>query len=240
MKSALVIASYKEYLALPVLLEELSDKLSIDTLVVIADDSPQEKWTYVEEICRAAFKKSAAKLEFSFGNSKGGRGAAIVRGFQYVNSRYPEVEVFLESDADGSHSAVDITRVLEHPMNSDVVIGSRYLKDSKIVGWPISRRIFSRVLNFAIPRITQVPVRDITNGLRRYNRKALNAFMDTPAENTGFIYLTEQAIAIRKAGKTFSEIPIVFVNRTLGSSTVGLKELFFSVAGIVLLAATSR
>jgi dolichol-phosphate mannosyltransferase len=150
-----------------------------------------------------------------------------------ANNSFPNLQFLLECDADESHRAEDILKVLRLTTKSDLVIGSRYMKKSEIHGWPISRRIFSLVLNRTVPRIVGIKITDITNGLRRYSRTAYKTVISSPPINTGFIYLTEQALLVSDADLSISEVPIVFENRVLGQSTVTWREILDSLKGIV-------
>jgi dolichol-phosphate mannosyltransferase len=148
---------------------------------------------------------------------------------------YPEAKFIVECDADGSHRAIDILKIKNSETVADLLIGSRYLPSSKIIGWPMSRRIFSWILNNSIPRVIFVEVHDITNGLRRYSREAVRQILSNPQMNTGFVYLSEQAVVLKKRGMKISEEPIIFVDRTLGTSTVTWRELTNSLLGIARL-----
>jgi hypothetical protein len=88
-------------------------------------------------------------------------------------------------------------------------------------------------LNKTLPRIVNIKITDITNGLRRYSRGAYKAVISTPPINSGFIYLTEQAVLVSKADLLISEVPIVFENRLLGQSTVTWREILNSLKGII-------
>jgi threonine aldolase len=108
------------------------------------------------------------------------------------------------------------------------------------LGWPASRRAFSWFLNKTIPRLTGVRLHDITNGLRRYSKNAAIEILSEVQVNKGFIYLSEQAIVISKARMVISEEPIIFQDRTLGTSTVTWREIVNSLYGIIKLLITNH
>jgi glycosyltransferase involved in cell wall biosynthesis len=230
--SVIIIPSYNESLALPELLRELKSGLSHKDAVIVMDDSPKEISLEVESKCREAIGNS--EFDFKFYNSeiKSGRGAAVRRGMSLALSEFPNFMTILECDADGSHRPEDILKIKNSSSEADLIVGSRYLKSSKIVGWPASRRIFSWSLNKTIPRLTGVNLKDITNGLRRYSKGAIEEILSEDQVNKGFIYLSEQAIIISRAKMMLSEEPITFVDRTLGSSTVTWREVLSSLSGI--------
>jgi dolichol-phosphate mannosyltransferase len=231
----LVVPSYKEYEGLPVFLKELFEKLDSDMQVLVADDSPQEEWENVKRACEFAVGSKSSQLSFSFASSRTGRGGAVRRAFQMALIEFPHATRFLECDSDGSHRPIDVLKIARTETTTNVVIGSRYLKESKIVGWPISRRIFSRILNFVIPRLWGFRISDITNGLRSYDITSLRAILAEEQKNVGFIYLTEQMIHLKGADLEIREVPICFINRTIGESTLGFSEVLNSLIGLASL-----
>jgi dolichol-phosphate mannosyltransferase len=234
-RSAIVIASYNELEALPVLISKISPSLNQYQTIIIADDSPIEIRNDLIARCNQEFKSSTSKLDFSFASSKNGRGAAIYRGIKFAQETYGDFDNYIECDSDGSHRAEDIIRILNAENDVDLLIGSRYLPESKIIGWPISRTVFSKMLNLIIPKLLHVPCKDITNGLRRYSSRAVKILLESTPKNSGFIYLSEQAQLISKAKLTIAETPIIFENRIAGESTVGAKEILNSFIGVIKL-----
>ena len=230
--NVIIIPSYNETLALPELLRELKLGLSTQDAVIVMDDSPEETSKVVEHRCLEAIKNSQFYFKFDNSGIKSGRGAAVRRGMAIALFEFPNIQAILECDADGSHRPEDILKIKNSPSKADLLVGSRYLKSSKILGWPWSRRAFSWLLNKSIPRFTGVHLQDVTNGLRRYSKDATDAILSENQVNKGFIYLSEQAILISRAGLAISEEPIIFIDRTLGRSTVTWREILDSLFGI--------
>jgi dolichol-phosphate mannosyltransferase len=238
--TAIVIPSYNEALALPELLREIVVGLSSADAIIVMDDSSKEVSTQIQQKCHEVIKGSECKFIFNNSGHKSGRGAAVRRGMIIALDRFPDIKTILECDADGSHRPEDILMIKNSLNRADLLVGSRYLKSSEIVGWPTSRRLFSWLLNKSIPRLTKVHLRDITNGLRRYTKRAVLEILSENQVNKGFIYLSEQAILISKSGLLISEEPIIFVNRILGTSTVTWREISNSLYGILKLVLANR
>ena len=236
---AIIIPSYNETLALPKLLTELRSQLTGDEAVIVMDDSEASISTEIRNTCLDIVNGYDFQFIFENSGKKQGRGSAIRRGMQLADSTFKSLQHVIECDADGSHRAEDILRVKNSEYEVDLLIGSRYLEGSRIVGWPFSRRVFSWSLNHLIPAMTKVPVSDITNGLRRYSKTAVNKILETKQENLGFIYLSEQALIVKNADLLIAEIPIVFVDRTLGKSTVTWREISNSLLGVTKLLASN-
>ena len=237
--TAIIIPSYNEILALPELLREIEIGLTSEDAVIVMDDSPQEISKQIEQKCRKVVKN--AEFEFMFDNSgqKTGRGAAVRRGMTVALAEFPNIKAILECDADGSHRPEDILKIKNSLSEADLLVGSRYLESSQIVGWPASRRAFSWILNKTIPKLTGVDLQDMTNGFRRYSKSAAYEIMSEIQVNKGFIYLSEQAIIISRANMMIFEEPIIFVDRTLGTSTVTWREITNSLYGMFKLVLTT-
>lgn len=233
--AVVVFPSYNEVDNLDRILGQLGSELLPTDLVIISDDSGVGHRAKLEIACLTAMESSPAQICFSYAPNKSGRGAAVRRAFQDAQMKNPKISKFLEADSDGSHRVEDILSLLRMESDFDLIIGSRYSRGSKISGWPLSRRVFSRALNLTIPRILSVNSRDLTNGLRRYSSQAVSTMLAEEAKNTGFIYLSESAYLISRHKMSILDIPIHFENRVHGESTVGRRELSDSLAGIVRL-----
>jgi dolichol-phosphate mannosyltransferase len=238
----IVIPTYNEEETVCDLVEALiSSELPKNIAIVISDDSEIKKREIIFDKLDKISKKSSIKILFTVGNLKAGRGAAVQRGFKLMLKEEPNCQIFIQCDADGSHRAQDILKILKYSGTEEVVIGSRYLADSKIQNWPVARRIFSRVLNFSIPRILAIECKDITNGLRRYNRKSVKTICDAQTLVSGFLALTEEILILLRYGSPkIIEIPTVFVNRIKGESSVTLKDLRNSLHDLSRLAKKYR
>jgi dolichol-phosphate mannosyltransferase len=232
-KKTLVVAAFKEFQNLSELLKSLELILPIDVSIIIADDTGIETEDRITKIVREALSEKR-NWQISFENKKSGRGSAVLRGFRLANETFSEVEFFAECDADGSHRPADISRVLS-AAPADFLIGSRYLPESRIDGWPKSRKIASKILNFIIPIALEIKSTDVTNGLRRYSKVATLIILKNPPLNTGFIFLSEQALLLSRNGISPKEVPIIFINRIHGESSVGISEIFDSLKGVLIL-----
>ena len=231
-KQAIILPAYLETLSIQETLLDLQKTIIESTLYIVVDDSPDlRSGNAAKEIWRPNTKSQLIVIS---NQQKMGRGAAVLIGMKTA-LKNPEIIKIIEMDSDGSHNPIDVRRVSELISVDCVVIGSRYLPESAIVGWPMSRRIFSRILNYSIPKIFKLNVSDCTNGLRGYSRTAVEQLVNSPQKTTSFIYLTESLLVITNKKFTLLETPITFKDRMLGSSTVTYKELGNSLRGILSL-----
>lgn len=198
-----------------------------DKIIVVDDNSPDGTSQIVKN-----FARRAKNIYLVSRKNKRGRGSAVIDGFIYA-SRFSS-KYLIEMDADFSHKPEDIPRLMLAIQNGrDVVIGSRYLKKSKIINWPIKRRIFSKFANLYAKLILQVPISDYTNGFRIYQKDAVKFLLSQKLFSPGYILLSETAYKLKKAGFTFGEIPTVFVNRKRGISNLNFKEIKNAFLGVL-------
>jgi len=229
MRTAVVIPTYNERENIARLVEaivNLSDDIQV---IVIDDNSPDGTGEIVD-----ALADKYPTVEVIHRQGKGGRGSACIAGFRRALER-PEIEYFIEMDADFSHDPRDIPRLLAAMPDNGVVIGSRYIRGGKIVSWGIQRHIFSRLANAFARMMLGIPIRDYTNGYRCYSRRALESIDYDRIEAHGYIVLSEMAYQLHHQRIKFAEIPITFVNRQRGASNTSLREIFDAFAAVVRL-----
>jgi len=234
-ENVFVFASYKEIENLELLISQFVNTFNPNTdAIILADDTGKPENSRIEPLISAYLKAQDFSFVLSLADTKTGRGSAIRRGFKIGIEKYPEAKFFFESDTDGSHRVLDLLALKDFE-KCDFLIGSRYLSQSSISGWPLSRRIFSKLLNRSIPVLLGINSSDLTNGLRRYSKDSVVDLLEAPQENQGFIYLSETALVLKNQGVLPNEIPIHFENRINGASSVGVSEVFMSLKGILLL-----
>jgi dolichol-phosphate mannosyltransferase len=229
----IAIPTYNESLTLPKLIKDLCCLLTEKDAILILDDSSIQMHDVTKSAAAADIKNSKCSVFFMHHNGKSGRGSAVHRGMKFSMEKFPKLKYFIECDADGSHQVADIVKLKNSQISCDLLVGSRYLKDSKIIGWPKSRRVFSKLINVVIPFCLKVPLKDITNGLRRYTPQALNRILLQEPISSGFIYLSEQAFIVNASKLKINELPIIFIERIAGKSTVTHKEILTSLKGII-------
>jgi dolichol-phosphate mannosyltransferase len=204
-------------------------KKFIKTEIIVVDDSANDK---TEKI----IKKKKIKCIYYRRNKKLGRGSAVLYGLK--KALRLKKNLFIEMDADLSHSPKELKRNIDYFIyNSlDLLISSRYLKGSKIINWPISRRILSRASNLLARFLLDVPITDYTNGFRIYSRRAANIIIKKSGKiGDGFIILSEILLIIYNQKFKIAEINSKFVNRVRGESSVSIKLIIESLLGLIKL-----
>jgi dolichol-phosphate mannosyltransferase len=121
-------------------------------------------------------------------------------------------------DADGSHLASDLHRILKTLNSSDLVIGSRWISGGAVQNWPAYRRAISRVGNFYAKLMLRTGINDMTSGFRGFRVSFLNEMDLSGVAARGYAFQVEMALRVKRAGGAITEVPITFVEREHGES----------------------
>jgi dolichol-phosphate mannosyltransferase len=164
---------------------------------------------------------------------KGGRGSAVIEGMSHLLGQ--NCQWIVEMDADFSHPPKQLSSLLDLAKNRqlDLLIASRYLPESKIENWPLTRRIFSKLSNLLARTLLQVPISDYTNGYRVYSHRGATVVVETCGRlGKGFISLSEILVNIYYRGLIVGETPTIFTNRIRGQSSLNFTEISNAFFGL--------
>lgn len=146
-----------------------------------------------------------------------GLGTAYLAGFQWGLER--GYDWMFEMDADFSHDPAHLPQFIEALADADLVLGSRYLEGRvTVVNWPITRLLLSYGANIYARKVTGVPLWDATGGFKAFRRETLAQLDLAGVESEGYSFQIEMNLRVWKRGLRIREIPIVFVDRTVGES----------------------
>jgi dolichol-phosphate mannosyltransferase len=149
-------------------------------------------------------------------DQKDGLGAAYLAGFSWAISN--GFEYVVEMDADGSHRAVDLPKLLAKASQSDLVIGSRWISGGEVENWPWYRKAISRFGNTYARFLLQTGIKDMTAGFRVFKVSFLKQLQLDGVAARGYAFQVEMALRSHRAGGVIREVPITFVERTRGAS----------------------
>jgi len=180
-------------------------------ILVVDDSSPDGTAEIVEEL-----QADCANLHLLSRNEKTGLGSAYIAGFNYALER--DYEAVVQMDADLSHDPKDVPLLIEAIENADLAIGSRYISGINVVNWPLQRLIISYGANIYTRLVTRLPVRDATGGFKCWRREALEAINLDGVRSQGYSFQIEMTYRVWLKGFRITEIPIIFVDRTVGKS----------------------
>ena len=215
MRVVAVIPTYNEKENASAMAEAALANLPADGGVLFVDDnSPDGTGEILDGI---AAKEPRVKVLHR--EKKEGLGRAYVAGF--AKALEMGAERVIEMDCDFSHDPADIKRMLEAIENADVVVGSRYVKGGKCVGWPFKRWLISRCGGIFIRMVLGVPVKDPTGGFKCFRRSALEALGDFSCiKSFGYSFQMEMNFRMSRMGLKIVEIPITFAERRAGKSKI--------------------
>ena len=211
MKALVIIPTYNESdnrLKTIELVFQFAPKVDV---LVVDDNSPDKTGDLVKKLMKTKKRVSLLARE-----KKEGLGTAYVAGFKWALKR--DYDRILEMDADLSHDPAEIPNFLEASKDADVVVGSRYLNGANVVHWPIRRLLLSYGANIYARIITGIPLNDTTSGFKCFNRKVLEAVDLDAVHSGGYSFQLEMNFRAWCKGFKVVEIPIIFVDRTLGRS----------------------
>ncbi len=220
------LATYNELDNLPGLVALIHTVLPHATVLVVDDNSPDG----TGEWCRDF---AAREPWFTCIGRPGklGLGSALALLMQTAVER--GASHLMTLDADWSHPPDQMPALLRAAQSADVVIGSRYVAGGKVVGWPLQRRMMSRVMNSLSRRILDLPIGDFSGNYRVYNTRMLAELPWQEINSTGYAFIEEVLWHLKLAGAKFVEVPITFTNRTLGKSKISWRESVGAVRMLV-------
>ncbi len=177
------------------------------------------------------------RIKYFLRKNKKGRGSAVLYGLK-KSLEYKSNSIFIEMDADFSHNPKELKKKINFFIKNDLdlLISSRYLKNSRIINWSIQRLVFSKLSNKLAQFLLDVGVTDYTNGFRIYSRRSVELIVKKCGKiGDGFIVLSEILLTIKLNKFKIRELPTIFVNRRRGESSVDFKLILQSLIGIIKL-----
>ncbi len=200
-------------------------------ILVIDDNSPDGTAAIVEGMIqerpdRIHIIKRAGKL---------GLGTAYITGFKWALQQ--GYDFVIEMDADFSHRPEDLIPLQAACATggADLSIGSRYITGVNVVNWPMGRVLMSYYASAYVRLITGMKVHDTTAGFVCYRREVLEAIDLDNIEFKGYAFQIEMKFTAFKMGFKIKEVPIIFVNRVLGTSKMNGSIFGEAVFGVIKL-----
>lgn len=199
-------------------------------VLIIDDNSPDGTAAIVERMQ----KQWDGRLHLLKRSGKLGLGTAYIMGFKWcLNAGY---EFIIEMDADFSHPPKKLLELRQACLDgADVAIGSRYVSGVNVVNWPMGRVIMSYYASVYVRIVTGMNVRDTTAGFVCYRRNVLEAIDLDKIRFKGYAFQIEMKFTAFKMGCRIKEVPIIFVNRVLGTSKMNSSIFGEAVFGVLQL-----
>jgi dolichol-phosphate mannosyltransferase len=158
-----------------------------------------------------------------------GLGTAAVTGVQYAIEHGFELLVNLDADHSHNPAAIpDLVKMVQGQDDCDVAVASRYVRGGRIEGWPLFRRVLSRIVNSVARFGLGIPVRDTSGSFRCYRVEYLEKVDWDTFRSSGYSFYEEVLFRLHRVGATMKELPITFTDRRRGSTKASLREAWQS------------
>ena len=200
-------------------------------VLVIDDNSPDGTAAIVREKIAA----NPGRVNLIERTGKLGLGTAYITGFKWALQQ--GYDYICEMDADFSHNPLDLLKLYKATAEdgADVAIGSRYVTGVNVVNWPMGRVMMSYYASKYVRIVTGMPVHDTTAGFVCYRRRVLEALPLDAIKFKGYAFQIEMKFTAYKYGFKITEVPIIFVNRVLGTSKMSSGIFGEAVFGVIRL-----
>ena len=198
-------------------------------ILVVDDNSPDETASKVKELQTEFF----GSLFLEEREGKQGLGTAYIHGFKWALSR--SYEYIFEMDADFSHNPNDLIRLYNtcDKNGADLAIGSRYVTGVNVINWPMSRVLLSWLASKYVRLITGMNIHDTTAGFVCYKRKVLENINLNKIHFVGYAFQIEMKFKTYLLNYNIMEIPVIFTDRTRGSSKMSGGIISEAVFGVI-------
>ncbi len=211
-RALVIVPTYNECENIARLIDRVLSQDRRLEILVVDDGSPDGTAAIVQGIM-----ERDARVHLLSRPKKMGLGTAYIAGFRWaLEQRY---DCVFEMDADFSHDPNHLPEFLAAIQGADLVLGSRY-RDGRVtvVNWPITRLLLSYFANVYARFVTGLNVWDATGGFKCFRRRVLEAIDFDDVKSNGYAFQIEMSFRASKRGFRIVEIPIVFVDRTEGTS----------------------
>lgn len=226
--SLVIIPTYNEKENIEKIIREVFSLPFNFHLLIIDDGSPDGTGQIVKSL-QAEF---AAQLHLEERRGKLGLGTAYIHGFKWALDR--GYEYIFEMDADFSHNPKDLIRLREACADgADVAIGSRYVKGVNVVNWPMGRVLMSYFASMYVRFITGITIQDATAGFKCYRRQVLETIPMQKIKFVGYAFQIEMKFTAIKYGFKVVEVPIIFTDRTEGTSKMSTRIFREAFLGVI-------
>ena len=229
--SIVIIPTYNERENIENIIRAVFALEKVFHILIIEDGSPDGTANIVKTL-QQEFPERLFMIERK---GKLGLGTAYIVGFKW--SLEHNYEYIFEMDADFSHNPADLPRLYKAcaEEGADVSIGSRYVSGVNVVNWPMGRVLMSYFASKYVRLITGLPIHDTTAGFKCYRREVLQTIDLDGIRFKGYAFQIEMKFTAYKCGFKIVEVPVIFINRELGTSKMNSSIFGEAVFGVIKL-----
>jgi len=231
--SLVIIPTYNEKENIEKIIRKVFN-LSFSFEVLIIDDGSPDGTADIVKRLQLEFPG----LHMEQRTGKLGLGTAYIHGFKWALQR--SYNYIFEMDADFSHNPDDLFALREACVSgADVAIGSRYVRGVNVVNWPMSRVLMSYFASMYVRLITRINIQDATAGFKCYKRVVLETIPFDKIRFVGYAFQIEMKFTAIKYGFNVVEVPIIFTDRTEGTSKMSTRIFREAFVGVIQMKITS-
>jgi len=230
--SVVIIPTYNEKENIESIIRAIFGLDKAFDILVVDDGSPDGTADIVKRLRQEGFADRLFIVERS---GKQGLGTAYICGFKWaLENGYNFV---FEMDADFSHNPNDLLKLYAACAEEgfDVAIGSRYCNGVNVVNWPLGRVLMSYFASVYVRFVTGMKIKDTTAGFKCYRRRVLETMELDKIHFKGYAFQIEMKFTAYKCGFKLTEVPIIFVNRVLGTSKMNTSIFGEALFGVIRL-----
>ncbi|MDR0989103.1 MAG: polyprenol monophosphomannose synthase [Prevotellaceae bacterium] len=229
--SIVIIPTYNERENIENIIRAIFKLEQVFHILVIEDGSPDGTAAIVKGL-QQIFPDRLFLIERQ---GKQGLGTAYIAGFKWSLER--SYQFIFEMDADFSHNPADLPRLYQACVSggADVSIGSRYVSGVNVVNWPMGRVLMSYFASKYVRFITGLPVHDTTAGFKCYRRRVLETINLNAIRFKGYAFQIEMKFTAYRLGFRITEVPVIFINRELGTSKMNSSIFGEAIFGVIRL-----
>ena len=229
--SIVIIPTYNERENIENIIRAVFALEKVFHILIIEDGSPDG----TAAIVRTLQQEFPERLFMIERKGKLGLGTAYIAGFKWSLEHH--YDYIFEMDADFSHNPADRPRLYKACAEdgADVSIGSRYVSGVNVVNWPMGRVLMSYFASKYVRLITGIPVQDTTAGFKCYRRRVLETIDLDGIRFKGYAFQIEMKFTAYKCGFKIVEVPVIFINRELGTSKMNSSIFGEAVFGVIKL-----
>ena len=236
MERLVIIPTYNEKENIEAIITAVMELPLEFNVLVIDDGSPDGTAAIVKSLMAGKYKDRVFLVERS---GKQGLGTAYICGFKWAIEH--KADYIFEMDADFSHNPQDLLKLYDACANrgADLAIGSRYVTGVNVVNWPMGRVLMSYFASKYVRTVLGVKIHDTTAGFVCYRRQLLETIELDKIRFKGYAFQIEMKFTAHKCGAKIIEVPIVFVNRVLGTSKMSGGIFSEALLGVIRLKISS-
>ena len=181
--------------------------------ILVVDDGSPDGAGELADTLAAAYP---GRVDVLHRAAKGGLGPAYIAGFRRALTLQPDL--IAQMDADYSHDPAALPLLAAAAQHADLALGSRYIAGGRVVGWPLWRRVLSRMGGAYARLVLGVPVNDLTSGFKVWRPQTLTGIGIESLRSDGYGFTIEATWRALQGGAAVCEVPIVFADRVAGAS----------------------